>query len=77
MKWPAARIANSAPKSFGMYQKSVRLFPNDARLIHLEVGRPDYDTPLHIKAAAKAALDAGRVHYGEFPGESDLRERRW
>ena len=74
MKWPAARIANSAPKSFGMYQKSVRLFPNDARLIHLEVGRPDYDTPLHIKAAAKAALDAGRVHYGEFPGESDLRE---
>lgn len=73
MKWPADRISKSSPKSFGMYEKASKQFPGDDRLIHLEVGRPDFDTPLHIKEAAKAALDAGKVHYGEFPGETDLR----
>ena len=42
-------------------------------LIHLEVGRPNLDTPLHIKEAAKKALDDGVVHYGEFAGETPLR----
>ncbi|WP_293749798.1 pyridoxal phosphate-dependent aminotransferase [Limnohabitans sp. Rim8] len=74
MKWPSDRIALSAPKSFGMYEKSVRLYPQCASMIHLEVGRPDFDTPAHIKQATKDALDAGRVHYGEFAGETDLRE---
>ena len=74
MKWPSDRIAHSAPKSFGMYEKSVRLYPQCASMIHLEVGRPDFDTPAHIKQATKDALDAGRVHYGEFAGETDLRE---
>jgi len=74
MKWPSDRIAHSAPKSFGMFEKSVRLYPHSANLIHLEVGRPDFDTPAHIKQATKDALDAGRVHYGEFTGENDLRE---
>ena len=74
MKWPSDRIAHSAPKSFGMFEKSVRLYPHSANLIHLEVGRPDFDTPAHIKQATKDALDAGRVHYGEFTGETDLRE---
>ena len=73
MKWPATRISSSAPKSFGMYQRATTLYPNDPDVIHLEVGRPDYDTPLHIKEATKAALDAGKVHYGEFQGELDLR----
>ena len=74
MKWPSDRIAHSAPKSFGMYEKSVRLYPQCANMIHLEVGRPDFDTPAHIKQSTKDALDAGRVHYGEFAGETDLRE---
>jgi aspartate aminotransferase len=43
-------------------------------VIHLEVGRPNFDTPLHIKEAAKQALDDGIVHYGEFAGEFKLRE---
>lgn len=74
MKWPATRISSSSPKSFGMYQKATALFPGDPDVIHLEVGRPDYDTPSHIKQAAIAALQAGKVHYGEFPGESELRQ---
>lgn len=74
MKWPATRISSSSPKSFGMYQRAAALYPNDPDVIHLEVGRPDYDTPEHIKQAAIEALKAGKVHYGEFPGETDLRE---
>lgn len=74
MKWPAERIARSSPKSFGMYEKAMELMAEGKDLIHLEVGRPDFDTPLHIKEATKQALDAGKVHYGEFAGEQALRE---
>ncbi len=72
MKWPADRISSSSPKSFGMYEKAMRLYPN-ADLIHLEVGLPGFDTPDHIKEAAIAALRAGKVHYSAFPGTIELR----
>lgn len=74
MKWPADRIAQSSPKSFGMYEKGIPLMAQGIDLIHLEVGRPNFDTPAHIKAAVKEALDAGHVHYGEFAGEKMFRE---
>jgi aspartate aminotransferase len=74
MKWPADRIANSSPKSFGMYEKAVELMAQGMDVIHLEVGRPKFDTPLHIKEATKKALDDGIVHYGDFAGERKLRE---
>lgn len=74
MKWPADRIAQSSPKSFGMYEKAIPLMAKYDDIIHLEVGRPSFDTPLHIKDAAKQALDDGIVHYGEFAGEFKLRK---
>jgi aspartate aminotransferase len=57
-----------------MYEKAMVLIAQGKDVIHLEVGRPNFDTPLHIKEAAKKALDDGIVHYGEFAGESKLRE---
>lgn len=74
MKWPANRISRSSPKSFGMYEKAMSLAAKGKDVIHLEVGRPDFDTPLHIKEATKKALDDGIVHYGEFAGDRKLRE---
>ncbi len=74
MKWPADRISNSVEKSFGMYDKASELEKSGADLIHLEVGRPNFDTPAHIKQTTKDALDAGKVHYGEFPGELHFRQ---
>lgn len=74
MKWPADRIAKSSKKSFGMYDQAVELMARGKDLIHLEVGSPSFDTPAHIKEAAKKALDDGIVHYGEFPGTLRLRE---
>jgi aspartate aminotransferase len=74
MKWPADRISRSSPKSFGMYEKAMEYMARGIDVIHLEVGRPNFDTPLHIKEAAKKALDDGKVHYGEFAGERKLRK---
>ncbi len=74
MKWPASRILESSPKSFGMYEKSIPLMEQGLDLIHLEVGRPKHDTPINIKEATKRALDDGLVHYGDFAGNLNFRE---
>lgn len=74
MKWPAQRLQSQAMKGFGMYEVAARLQSSGADVIHLEVGRPADDTPAHIKEAAKAALDAGIVHYGDLQGTLSLRE---
>jgi aspartate/methionine/tyrosine aminotransferase len=42
-------------------------------IIHLEIGEPDFDTPVNIREAAKRAIDAGMTHYPPFPGIPDLR----
>jgi aspartate aminotransferase len=43
-------------------------------VVHLEIGEPDYDTPAHIREAAKRALDQGATHYGPSAGLPELRE---
>ncbi|MEM1537468.1 MAG: pyridoxal phosphate-dependent aminotransferase [Candidatus Nezhaarchaeales archaeon] len=42
-------------------------------VISLGIGEPDFDTPSHIKEAAKKALDEGYTHYTPNPGFPDLR----
>ncbi|MDJ0926747.1 MAG: pyridoxal phosphate-dependent aminotransferase [Gammaproteobacteria bacterium] len=74
MDWPAKRMATQDGKSFGMYETASALAAEGADIIRLEVGRPVMDTPPHIKAAAKQALDDGIVHYGDLQGSRDLRE---
>src|ERR1700690_3250810 len=44
------------------------------KVIHLEIGEPDFDTPPNVREAAKRALDAGWTHYGPFMGLPELRE---
>lgn len=41
---------------------------------NLSAGRPEVDTPDHIKLAAKKALDEGKTKYGPVGGEPELRE---
>jgi aspartate/methionine/tyrosine aminotransferase len=43
-------------------------------VIHLEIGEPDFDTPVNVREAAKRALDAGWTHYGPALGLPALRE---
>lgn len=73
MKWPAARMATQDGKGFGMYEEAALLEQGGTDVIHLEVGRPSFDTPEHIKDASKRALDAGIVHYGDLQGDPELR----
>jgi aspartate aminotransferase len=42
-------------------------------VIHLEIGEPDFDTPVNIREAAKRALDRGATHYTPTPGIPELR----
>ena len=42
-------------------------------VIHLEVGEPDFDTPVNVREAAKRAIDAGKTHYPPFSGIPELR----
>ena len=42
-------------------------------VIHWQIGRPDFDTPAHIKQAAIEALQRGEVHYAPNAGIPSLR----
>ncbi|HEY2575608.1 MAG TPA: pyridoxal phosphate-dependent aminotransferase [Streptosporangiaceae bacterium] len=44
------------------------------KVIHLEIGEPDFPTPSHIVEAAVEALRAGNTHYVPAPGIPPLRE---
>ncbi|PWE12906.1 aspartate aminotransferase [Alcaligenes faecalis] len=57
-----------------MYEQAARLQGDTSDLIHLEVGRPDADTPVAIKQAAADALMRGEVHYSDLRGVPALRE---
>ncbi|WBU54716.1 pyridoxal phosphate-dependent aminotransferase [Paracoccus sp. SCSIO 75233] len=42
-------------------------------IIGLSAGEPDFDTPEHIRAAAKAAIDAGKTRYTAVDGIAELK----
>ena len=54
--------------------KTKNLKNQGIEIIEFSVGRPDFDTPIHIKEAAKNALDQGLVHYTTSAGTLELRE---
>ncbi len=43
-------------------------------IIHLEIGEPDFDTPLAIMQEGQKALDCGECHYTASQGNIALRE---
>ena len=73
MKWPADRITHSSKKSYGLYEQAQHLSAQGIDLIHLGIGRPNFDTPTHIKKATIKALQDGVVHYGDFAGDLEFR----
>jgi aspartate/methionine/tyrosine aminotransferase len=44
------------------------------KIIHLEIGEPDFDTSAHVVEAAAEALRAGLTHYVPAPGLPEVRE---
>jgi aminotransferase len=57
-----------------VFQRANEIEAQGKKVIHFEIGRPDFDTPSHIKEAAKVALDKGYVHYAPNNGLPALRE---
>jgi len=55
-------------------EKAQELERDGIDIIHLEVGEPDFDTPLCIKEAACKALEDGHTHYTHSLGMLALRE---
>ncbi|HEV8643303.1 MAG TPA: pyridoxal phosphate-dependent aminotransferase [Methylomirabilota bacterium] len=71
----AQRMARLGTESaFEVLARAKALERQGRTIIHLEIGEPDFDTPAHIKEAAKQALDGGATHYGPSAGLPELRE---
>jgi len=60
--------------AFEVLARAKALERQGKKIVHLEIGEPDFDTPAHIKEAAKRALDANATHYGPSAGLPELRE---
>ncbi|HEV8372014.1 MAG TPA: pyridoxal phosphate-dependent aminotransferase [Actinomycetota bacterium] len=59
--------------AFEVLARARALELTGAKVIHLEIGEPDFDTPPHIVAAAGDALAKGHTHYVPAPGIPELR----
>jgi len=71
----AARMARLGTESaFEVLARARALERQGREIVHLEIGEPDFETPVHIREAAKRALDDGATHYGPSAGLPELRE---
>ncbi len=65
--------ALSPSETLAMSQKSNELKAQGIDVINLSVGEPDFNTPDHIKEAAKKAVDDNYSFYSPVPGYPSLR----
>ena len=75
MSFLAQRLARIKPSpTIAVSQKARELKAQGRDVIGLGAGEPDFDTPDHIKAAAKAAIDRGDTKYTDVQGTLELRK---
>jgi aspartate/methionine/tyrosine aminotransferase len=60
--------------AFELLARAKALEAGGRRIIHLQIGEPDFDTPAHVVEAAARALRDGHTHYCPAPGLPELRE---
>ncbi|OGQ94144.1 MAG: aspartate aminotransferase [Deltaproteobacteria bacterium RIFOXYD12_FULL_57_12] len=71
----AARVAQIKPSpTLAVDAKAKALKAAGADILNFSVGEPDFDTPAHVCAAGKAAIDAGFTRYTPVPGILELRK---
>jgi len=71
----AERMANlSGESAFEVLAKANALEAQGIKVIHFEIGEPDFATPSNIIERAKKALDDGYTHYAPAQGYVPLRE---
>ena len=71
----STRVESLSPsQTLAMSQKSAELKASGVDVINLSVGEPDFNTPEHIKEAAKRAIDDNFTFYTPVPGYMSLRK---
>lgn len=60
--------------AFEVLARARALEVQGRKIVHLEIGEPDFDTPPNIRDAAKKAIDAGYTHYGPSAGLPETRK---
>lgn len=69
------RLNRLAPsQTLAMSQKSGEMKAQGIDVVNMSVGEPDFNTPDHIKEAAKKAVDENFSRYSPVPGYMDLRK---
>ncbi len=70
----AARVGQVTPSlTLAIAAKAKAMKAEGIDVCSFSTGEPDFDTPEHIRAAAKQALDEGKTKYGAAAGEPQLR----
>jgi aspartate aminotransferase len=64
----------SEPQTIKMAKLSRELKAQGIDIVDLSIGEPDFDTPAHIREAAKKAIDDGFTHYTPVAGIPELRQ---
>lgn len=71
----ASRVGQVPPSlTLSISAKAKAMKAEGIDVCSFSAGEPDFDTPTHIKDAAKKALDEGKTKYGPAAGEPKLRE---
>lgn len=71
----AASVSRLQTESaYEVLAKARALEAQGKRIIHLEIGEPDFPTPPHVVEAGKKALDEGWTKYGPTPGFPEFRD---
>ena len=71
----ASRMNRMAPSGIRkVNEKALAMERRGEKVIHFEIGRPDFDTPAYIKKAAIESLNAGNVFYTSNFGTMELRQ---
>ena len=60
--------------AFEVLGRARALEATGRKVVHLEIGEPDFDTPRFIRKAAADALEAGFTHYGPSAGLPEFRQ---
>ncbi|HEV2906876.1 MAG TPA: aminotransferase class I/II-fold pyridoxal phosphate-dependent enzyme, partial [Actinomycetota bacterium] len=60
--------------AFEVLNRATALEGEGRKVIHLEIGEPDFDTPPHISEAATRAIRDGHTGYCAAPGLPELQE---
>jgi aspartate aminotransferase len=75
MTFLSKRVSSTRPSATKEMTRLGNELAREGRsIISLSTGEPDFDTPLHVRQGAKAAIDRGETRYTEVPATRELIE---